>query len=348
MGNPTALGVLAAFSGDPLLTDALIRSRPRTQPAGNSLGSHPHDGMGPATALEWWQPEVRGHIAAFELHSGLHFDVQGDKASLIHVEPVSGSAKVRPVASIQRPPNSVFEDPGQVSKVVDYAYADGRRSRAPEIITQMLPQVPYWSSVLPLHPARFRRTFEFLGVSLHFAMQLCHRFKHTLAVPRPNELSVKVQPMIQTPGWSAFPSGHATEAFMAARLLRALAGQNPKSDLDTALQMQAKQIADNRVYAGLHYPLDSGAGQMLGETLAEFVLARSIGGKSWWPRNFVVKQQNTLPEYEFDPINEDMHADRDWMIRDGAQALQSPSGLMVHLWSQAVAEWKASGYTSES
>jgi hypothetical protein len=345
VGSPTALGALSGFSGDPLLTDALIRSRPRTLPASCEMRDAPYPEVGANVPLEWWQPDVRGHIASGELSSGLLFKPDGHTASLFHFDLEDANAPRKLVASIQRPDCETFK--AQAQKVIDFAYADGRRSRAPEIITQILPQVPFWSSIVPLYPARHRRTFEFLGIALHFAMQTCHRFKHALAVPRPNELTLCVQPVLQTPGWSAFPSGHATEAFVAARLLRAFTGQAPASGMDQALQQQAKQIADNRVYAGLHYPIDSGAGQMLGETLAEYVIARSTASKKWRSRSFLVPTPRSLDDYDFDPLQETMDKDTDWLKLGNPVRAAPESTVLEHLWDAACKEWEAAGYQPE-
>jgi PAP2 superfamily len=379
VGSPTSLGALAGFSGDPLLTDALIRARARNLPnteldawqpprSGEfASGRLPDD---TPKHLDWWQPDVRSHLALQELHSGLVFDTyptpqsQEDGPLLVarlrYADvPVSGldegAEKVdvewRPVVKLMRPARNVFE--GQVKLVEAHARNDSRRSRAAEILTQVLPQVPYWSSIVPLSPWRNQRTFEFIGIVLHFGMQVCHRFKHALAVPRPNELSLQVQPILQTPGWSAFPSGHATEVYMFARLMRELMGQNADSGLHDALQKQARGIADNRVYAGLHYPIDSVAGQLLGETLAEYVISRcthpgkdeSNPGKgaskaaSWTSREFK-GDGGDLSSLEFDPLRLPLSSNSPkWLAQSKAQSANRRNPILGHLWSRAVHEW---------
>ena len=80
--------------------------------------------------------------------------------------------------------------------------------------------------------------------------------------------------MITTPGHGAYPSGHATQAFMLARLLDGLLGLSIHAP-SKALQLyrQASRIATNRVVAGVHFPVDSVAGRLLGHVIAEYVLA---------------------------------------------------------------------------
>ena len=226
--------------------------------------------------------------------------------------------------------------------MVDHARSDGRRHRAPEILTQVLPQVPFWNSIVPMSPWRNPFSFEFLGIALHFGMQITHRFKHAFAVPRPNELSVHVQPILQTPGWSALPSGHATEAYMAARILRALLGQDDRSPVHAALQRQAQSIADNRVYAGLHYPVDSLAGQILGETLAEYVLSRCTQ-MPWTPRTFAGADSD-LKSIDFKPLEHPMCTKQPWLALGTPAAGASADALLAHLWKKACAEWRAVGF----
>jgi hypothetical protein len=54
---------------------------------------------------------------------------------------------------------------------------------------------------------------------------------------------------------------------------RALGG----GELPDVLLRQARNIADNRVHAGLHYPVDGVAGRVLGHALAEYVISRCTG-----------------------------------------------------------------------
>jgi hypothetical protein len=104
-------------------------------------------------------------------------------------------------------------------------------------------------------------------------MLLIQRFKHEFACPRPAAWTVDMQPPIQTPAYFAWPSGHATEslffAAMMARLRPGVPGQNER------LHTLALRIAENREVAGLHFPVDSAAGQFLGQRLAEYFGARA-------------------------------------------------------------------------
>lgn len=81
--------------------------------------------------------------------------------------------------------------------------------------------------------------------------------------------------MIPVPGFSAFPSGHATESRMFADVMMALLGQSAASPLNNQLDRLAKRIAENRVVAGLHFTLDSTAGVTLGAGLASWFVSEA-------------------------------------------------------------------------
>ena len=192
-----------------------------------------------------------------------------------------------------------------------HSFADLRGERASEVLAQAVPQTANWSAIAGLTPDRHEYTWQLLGVGLRFAMMNVMRFKRALGCPRPMEYSALVQPMILTPGYTAFPSGHATESYFVAEFLPLLVAhaaglmldqQQPKEDfralaknvvtrdaelasrqgsLRAQLHRIAYRIAENRVVAGLHFPIDGVAGQLLGVTLARYVAARcGLGGSS--------------------------------------------------------------------
>ena len=124
------------------------------------------------------------------------------------------------------------------------------------------------------------------------------RLKHTLACRRPNEYSAQIQPMILTPSHGALPSGHATEAFITALvLLRLISGAapvgSPYRENQWAAQLMglASRVAINRTVAGVHFPIDSVAGCILGLTLGEYFYRRctyagaALAGYDEWTFN---------------------------------------------------------------
>ena len=181
-----------------------------------------------------------------------------------------------PLLRMQAPSRAVLED--QLNLV--NGYADLRSDRAREIVSQISTPFAFWGSVVPLYPARHRKTLELIGLVLRLAKYAEMSFKNAFAVLRPHELSPQIQPMIQTPAHGSFPSGHCTECFAVARVLYELvsetsnASATAKQQLRELLLRQAARIAINRTVAGMHYPIDSLAGQLLGLGIADYILAR--------------------------------------------------------------------------
>jgi hypothetical protein len=120
------------------------------------------------------------------------------------------------------------------------------------------------------------RTLELMQLALDVAFVVEQRFKHALAVPRPHEINPSVCPALLTPGHGSLPSGHATEAFTIAALMTALL--NDDKDTGPTLRRLAQRIADNRQVAGLHYAIDTLAGQLLGTVLGNYLAARCRNG----------------------------------------------------------------------
>ena len=83
-----------------------------------------------------------------------------------------------------------------------------------------------------------------------------------------------VQPIILTPPYGAWPMGHATEAYMFAKVMSSLVGDGPGGPMHDQLHLLARRISDNRVIAGVHFPIDSPAGYFLADRLADAFVAR--------------------------------------------------------------------------
>jgi len=230
---------------------------------------------------------------------------------------------------------------GQLALVM--SYADLRAERVNEIVSQVVPQTAYWAAMAALLPERHRYTWELLGAGLRFVMLMVMDFKRRLNVPRPHELSPLVQPILLTPGYSAFPSGHASEAYFAAELLSILAAGDRVDDATITLETDAKslcgqlhrlafRIAENRVVAGLHYPIDSVAGQWLGVALARWFVSRAGGVKVVPPLGaltFPVKPEQRL-ELELDG--------RPPASGDDPVAPEDDNAVLNWLWRRARAE----------
>jgi len=311
--------------------------------------------------LELWSPWVRGYVFDVELHSriGIRQDTSNTETLHVwHLEPATAATTpptmiYKELATIARPPaaSSIYQD--QLKFLNEYA--DLRQDRASEILAQLGASATFVGSIAYLHPDRTKWTLELLGAAFRLANFVHMRVKQGLACRRPIEYSPQVQPMILTPAHSSFLSGHATEAFMASTVLWALL-RDAAHPVYTAtlcgeqLMRLASRIAINRTIAGVHFPVSSVAGALLGLTLGHYFVARcqkSAAGYTPW---------------KFDGSLYPGGSDFDWrLLYDVATQQQTPSpvatpfvvkisgpvgldnawqsGLLYWLWGKAKAEW---------
>jgi acid phosphatase (class A) len=86
--------------------------------------------------------------------------------------------------------------------------------------------------------------------------------------PRPEHEDPRIHVPIQDETTFAYPSGHATRGMLYALILAELAPGHRQALLD-----RGREIGWDRVVAGLHHPSDIMAGRVLGQALAQSLLA---------------------------------------------------------------------------
>ena len=101
--------------------------------------------------------------------------------------------------------------------------------------------------------------------------------KHHFDRLRPFQVDPTIHPPIAPPGGASYPSGHASSAFAAARVISVL-----RPELADEAYGLARQVAASRVYAGVHFPSDVVAGAALGTAIGELAL-RQVGRSGMAP-----------------------------------------------------------------
>lgn len=162
--------------------------------------------------------------------------------------------------------------------------------------------------------------------------------KHYCRAPRPIDYAPEVQPIIQTPDHSSFPSGHAIEAHAIATVLHYLMTGHSALEGVAANAMPfrlAQRIAVNRTIAGVHFPVDSLAGAVMGCALGDAIVALMQGG--------------TLPNIEH-KLNIDENPD---FVRlellahltstETKTDIPQGSPILTTFWDKAKAEWPSAG-----
>jgi hypothetical protein len=131
---------------------------------------------------------------------------------------------------------------------------------------------------------------------------------------------------------------------------------------DTSWRVQlmrlAARIAINRTVAGVHFPIDSAAGAMLGMTLGHYFVSRCDGSGRYWAYYF---NSGQFPDQGAPPKNGDFFWDQlydpsiipsptqhpqlkpAYAERIGAQQQNiaaDPSRILRRVWVRALDEWK--------
>lgn len=289
-------------------------------------------------------PQVRSSMALLELMSSVSFDFGSsapDRASLYGRCLDQGQLIQAELVSMTRPGRPYLDDH---LELVD-RWSPVRDGRVPEIFTQVAPPIACFASVMNLQAGRHRSTLEFINTSVQFAYAVCMRFKLALNCPRPSELSAGLLPMLETPPHAALPAGHANEAHVTAAMLAALAGQAAGTSTHQVLRRLAHRIAENRVVAGLHFPVDNVAGRLLGDSLGSYLLA-ACGARTRWGGgeflgNTLLTADAILPSHELN--DQDSSADgrangpgcTAFVEQRAAPALP----VFRQMWLDAQAEW---------
>lgn len=177
-------------------------------------------------------------------------------------------------------------------------------------------------------------------------MHVAQHCKHLLAVRRPDALSAQIQPMIATPGHGSLPSGHATEAFAIAEVLRRLVPSPFRAEnLDAQLMQMASRIAVNRTVAGVHFPADSFAGAVLGMAITDVIVRRAGNDDPILPVQFDGRGIQNSDFYVARVWNADQRqsfaTDDDARITQFSEASieTETSEILRWLWGEAILEW---------
>ena len=229
-------------------------------------------------------------------------------------------------------------------------YSALRADRLHEILAQLPVPIGFFGAITYLSDTRTPRTVELMMTAFRLAVFVEMRFKHAFAVPRPIDHSPQIHPVIPTPLHSAFPSGHATEAFIMARVLSAVLAA-AKDNYDEApwkeqLMLLANRIAVNRTVAGVHFPVDSMAGCILGLALGDYLIARGksrTGSYCDWDFNGVTFSEKAAnQDFEWRPIEETISAHDDAPqlgLHTARSHSVAGSPALMWLWQEAVKEW---------
>jgi hypothetical protein len=343
------LGTMADAFANSIMVDALMLGREGIIVPEVNCYAPALPGLDDAGQMDRWEPFVRAYTAVGEMLQGISFQAVPPTTSSTSVawRVLSGGNLIAEIGRPDQTKTFVAQMPMVLS------WAELRYERATEILAQIDPQYAFWSSIVYLHPDRTKRTFELINILLQFCVYVEMRFKHALGCWRPVEYNAEVQPMITTPGHGTFPMGHGTQAYAVAYVLKKLLNLDPSfPTVIEQLERQAARIATNRVIAGVHFPVDSMAGRMLGTALGEYFVGRCIDVSGTSPpppkkltsRTFNAGFIDAAPTTDFNPYHTDQKLDQTGPGKLYTAAPTSndipPSSLMAYIWNKARDELK--------
>jgi hypothetical protein len=160
-----------------------------------------------------------------------------------------------------------------------------RGSRASEIINQDGADgaISCWLNLLAIDPVRNPATNLLVRVGRRVGEHVVMCLKDEFKSPRPSQLCLALYPLIDAPATPSFPAGHALQAYLISYLLADSLPSLPQhamamTDLENATGLLfdiAARVSDNRVVAGIHYPVDIAAGKAV--AIACFEKLRTLG-----------------------------------------------------------------------
>jgi len=147
------------------------------------------------------------------------------------------------------------------------------------------------SSQWALSPERTVEAYALTAIAVADAFIGCWREKFSSNLLRPvayiqRYIDPKWQPLLNTPPFPTYTSGHSTQSAAAAEVLTALFGDNRPYDDPTHVTLghPVKRLASfreaaheaglSRLYGGIHFQMDNLGGRTQGECIGRAVLAR--------------------------------------------------------------------------
>ena len=151
--------------------------------------------------------------------------------------------------------------------------------RLDDIYEEAADFVPRILETCGIDPQINRDTLRLIEVVVHIGYVVAIHFKQGFKRARPHQFDQRIYPSIPVPAHYSFPSGHSTQAHLVTNVLKDLFDTtNHLHTMGPHLSQIAKDVAENREWAGVHYYSDSQAGKCIAQELKEILLDRADTG----------------------------------------------------------------------
>ncbi|NOT09390.1 MAG: vanadium-dependent haloperoxidase [Gemmatimonadales bacterium] len=142
-----------------------------------------------------------------------------------------------------------------------------------------------------LTPERAAEVYALSAIAMADAFIVCWRLKYSISLLRPvtfiqRHIDPKWHPLLLTPPFPEFASGHAIQSAATAEVLSAFLGDSTSFEDAThvplghpprtlaSFRAAAAEVGMSRVYGGIHYPMSNWLGQEQGRCVGRSVLER--------------------------------------------------------------------------
>lgn len=132
---------------------------------------------------------------------------------------------------------------------------------------QITPVIDRLIDTYGVNPLRAARILAVTQSAINDAMIINWRFKYLTDIARPDQVDPDLVPLLETPPFPAYPSGHAT----AAGCMEGILGYFFPAEKERLHEI-AEENALSRLYAGVHFPADNEEGLRLGRQVADAVV----------------------------------------------------------------------------
>ena len=146
--------------------------------------------------------------------------------------------------------------------------------RLDDIYEEAVDFVPRILETCGIDPQINRDTLRLIEVVVHIGYVVAIHFKQGFKRARPHQFDQRIYPSIPVPAHYSFPSGHSTQAHLVTNVLKDLFDTINLHTMVPHLCQIAKDVAENREWAGVHYDSDSEAGKCIAQELKEILLDR--------------------------------------------------------------------------
>ena len=143
-----------------------------------------------------------------------------------------------------------------------------------------MPMPGYWNEVAAeliaeggLPASKAAEALASLNVALMDAQIACFDAKYAYWSIRPSQADPGIDVPVELPNFPAYPSGHACLSAAAAEVLGHYFPAR-----QAQLAATAQEVADSRLYAGVHYRVDNDVGLEMGRQVARMVISAVVAG----------------------------------------------------------------------